>query len=122
MDNLTNIMKILGILAALITLRFVVQAVIRRPGSGGFLKGLLPFALPPLITGGPAFIAMPASLYALLDPSAPALLALMAWAGGVMLAIGLAAMFGMLTRQQTEILRLGELLASREAEDSAGKP
>lgn len=53
MDYLMNVIKILAILAALITLRVVVQAVVRRKGSVRFLKGILPFALPPLIAGGP---------------------------------------------------------------------
>ena len=106
MDHLTSTIQVLAIVAALIVLRIVVQRVRQRPAGGGVLKALWPFTIPPLITGGPGFIAWAASFYALRDPSAPRYIALLAWAGGVMLAIGLAAMLGMLTRQQREILDL----------------
>ena len=46
---------------------------------------VLPFFVPPLITGGPMFIAVPAALYALKEPAAPAQFASFAFGGGVRL-------------------------------------
>ena len=116
MDNLAQVVKIAAILAALIALRFFVQAVARRPGSGRFLQGILPFALPPLITGCPMFIAIPAAAYAISDPTVTPYLAVMAFAGGVGLAFGLVALYGLVMRQQRELARLEEMITGASDE------
>jgi len=116
MDNVMNVVKIVGILAALIALRFAVQAVIRREGSMRSLRAIMPFAVPPLITGGPGFLGVAALVCVASDPSLPPQLGLMGMLGGVGLALGLVAMFSMLMRQQRELARLGELLAGEEGE------
>lgn len=64
---------------------------------------ILPFFVPPLITGGPMFIAIPAALYALKEPAAPAQFAYFAFGGGAGLGIGLALMFAILMRLTREI-------------------
>ncbi|MFA6109186.1 MAG: hypothetical protein WDA75_10480 [Candidatus Latescibacterota bacterium] len=106
MDYVTSAITVLGILSALVAVRLVARVLGRHPASGRFLKALLPFALPPLITGGPGLIGVSVFLCSLRDPSVPSYLALLGLAGGVMLAIGLTVMLGMLTRQQREILGL----------------
>ena len=60
MDFLIDVLKVLGIIAALIALRFIIQAVMKNRKAGELMKVILPFLIPPLITGGPMFIAIPA--------------------------------------------------------------
>jgi hypothetical protein len=115
-DYLMNAAKVLAVLAALLALRFAVQLAVRRKGGLRPLRAIAPFALPPLITGGPGFVGLATFILALRDPSLPPYLAWMALLGGVGLAVGLAAMFGVLTGQQKRIARLEELLADRKAE------
>ncbi|HJP30655.1 MAG TPA: hypothetical protein QGF95_08880 [Candidatus Latescibacteria bacterium] len=77
-------------------------------------RKLLPFFVPPLITGGPMAIAIPASLYALKESSVTANLALVAFAGAVSLSVGLAVMFVIVMRQEREIDRLRVLVEADE--------
>jgi len=110
-----NVAKVLAVLAALLTLRVFAQRMQRRSGEPGHTRDFLAFALPPLITGGPAFIAMPASLYALREESVASGMAILAWAGGAMLAVGLVMMYMLLMRQQREIADLRDRLASENS-------
>ncbi len=80
----------------------------------------LPLIIPPLITGGPMLLAIPASMYALKDPGVSAYLALMAFAGGAGLVIGLVLIFVILLRQGREIVHLRELLDSDGLVESDG--
>lgn len=105
-----KISKILAILAGLIAIRVVVQAAMRGRRTSGFLKSLLPFVVPPLVTGGPMLIAIPACMYALREPSVPGAFVLMAFGGAAALALGLGAMFALLMIQQREIARLETLV------------
>ena len=60
-----NILKVVCIMAALVVFFFVIHALLRRNNGtstgNGWLKHVLPFCLPPLITGGPMFLAFPVS-------------------------------------------------------------
>ncbi|MFC1526104.1 hypothetical protein ACFL6X_04750 [Candidatus Latescibacterota bacterium] len=118
MDYVMNIGKLLAIFAALIALRFFIQAVTKGRGCEQPGASRLSFVVAPLITGGPMFIAIPASMYALKEPSAPSFFALAAWGGALGLAIGLVIMFRTLMRQQQDILTLQELLADQSAGDA----
>ena len=112
-------MEFLGF--ALITVvGFLIVLLSRRRKQGDKQTGdgksarwsLLAFFIPPLITGGPLFIAIPASMYALKNPDVSAYLGLMAFAGGVGLSIGVGLMFLLLLRQGREIVHLRGLVES----------
>jgi hypothetical protein len=106
-----NVFKILIILSTLMVLRYVIQAVMRREGFQAGMRSALPFVVPPLVCGGPMAIALSAA-YPSSDPAVAGLFALVAFAGAVALAIGLAAMHAMLQVQQRQITRLQEMLES----------
>ena len=73
------------------------------------MKKILHSFVPALITFGPIFMVISAT-----PTSGHSVIA--GYAGSVGLAIGLASMFGILMRQQREILRLGQLLAGEKRE------
>lgn len=113
MNDLINVGKVVGILIALIAFRFIVQAVMKKSNVRKLAGSILPFLLPPLITGGPMFIAIPAILYPMENSNVSSYLAVMAFAGGAGLSIGLGAIFIIVQRQGEEISRL-EKLVTRE--------
>jgi len=100
MSILIDVGKVVGIIVALIAVRFIIKTVLKNPKIPKPARGTLTFLLPPLITGGPMFIAIPASLYAMESPEISSY-AFMALAGGAGLSIGLAAMFVILQRRDT---------------------
>ena len=67
--ELENLVRIAAIVVGLVALRFGLQAVLRRRGRGGLKK--LRFLLPPLITGGPMFVALPTAVIISRDPETP---------------------------------------------------
>ena len=73
------------------------------------MKKILPVLVPVLITFGPIFMVISASTTSSSDYGRT-------MAGAVGLAAGLVWMFKILMRQQQEILRLGQLLASGSSE------
>ncbi len=73
-------------------------------------RAFLLFLIPPLITGAPMFNAVPAALYAMKEPAAPAQFAYLAFGGGAGLGIGLALMFTIIMRLTREIDRLREIV------------
>lgn len=115
MGELTGIAKVVVIIAALIALRWGVQIIMRKPISLKTAGSALSFMLPPLITGGPMFIAIPASLYAIKSPDVPLFIVLMSYVGGLCLSIGLVAILTMLQRQKEAIHRLEALLLKEGA-------
>jgi hypothetical protein len=56
------------------------------------------------------FIALPAARFAMTDPTLAPYFVPMAFAGAVGLSIGFVLIFGILMRQEKEILRLGKLV------------
>ncbi|MBT4100682.1 MAG: hypothetical protein HOM68_29625 [Gemmatimonadetes bacterium] len=112
-----NILKVVGIMAALIAFRMVVQILLRKSGAGfGWLKDVLPFILPPLLTGGPMFLAFPVFFLAVKSESIPSFVAIMSLAGGLGLMFGLMAIVSMLMKQQRRIQELEGLLPVQENE------
>jgi hypothetical protein len=112
-----NILKVVGIMAALFAFRMVVQILLRRSGARyGWLKNILPFMLPPLLTGGPMFLAFPVFFLAVKSESIPSFVAIMSLAGGLGLMFGLLAMMAMLMKQQRRLQELESLLSVQEGE------
>ncbi len=125
MPELITILKVVGIAAALILVRFVIQALLHRHllhkhhgKFEWFSKNLLPFCIPPLITGGPMFIAMAASLFAIQTESVPVLFVFMAFGGGLGLMFGLMAIFSLVMQQQRKIQHLESLLTVDDGHSS----
>lgn len=75
------------------------------------MKKILLSFVPVLITMGPIFMIIAAT-----STSTPSVLFVGGFAGAVGLGGGLASMYRILMRQQQEILRLGQLLASDNRE------
>ena len=119
MPDLIDILKIVVIACALIALRIVIQALIKHGGGGNFLERVPLFAMPPLLTGGPMFIALPAGLYAVQSESVPNAFFLMALGGGLGLTFGLLVMFTMLIAQRRQIERLQELISGESGAPAA---
>ena len=111
-----NLVRIAAIIAGLIALRFALQAVLRRRGGGGLEK--LRFLLPPLITGGPMFVALPTALIIARDPEAPAFFFFFTLGGGLALMFGLMMMFMMIVQQQDTINQLKAQLESESTPQS----
>ena len=112
-----NILKVVGIMAALLAFRIVIQILLRRSGASyGWLKNVLPFMLPPLLTGGPMFLAFPVFFLAVKSESIPSFVAIMSLAGGLGLMFGLLAMMAMLMKQQRRLQELESLLSVQEGE------
>ena len=110
------VITVVGFLLVLLTRRR--RQDNEQAGDGTSTKrSILPYLIPPLITGGPMLLAIPASLYALKDPGVPASLGHMAFAGGVGLVIGLVLMFVVLLRQGLEIVRLSALVENLAASE-----
>lgn len=82
----------------------------QTPRTRGKSWSVLLFFVPLLITGGPMFIAIPAALYAMDEPTAPVGFAYFAFAGGAALSVGLSLMFGIIMRQMREIDSLRTLV------------
>jgi hypothetical protein len=112
-----NILKVVGIMAALLAFRIVIQILLRRSGASyGWLKNVLPFMLPPLLTGGPMFLAFPVFFMAVKSEYSPTFVAIMSLAGGLGLMFGLLAMMAMLMKQQRRLQELESLLPVQEDE------
>ena len=107
---LIEIAKIAGIIIALVALRLIVQSTMKNSKAIEWMKRNLTFLMPPLITGGPMFIAIPAAQYAIADPSVSSYLALSAFAGGAGLGIGLVMLLARLMHQEREIRELRTLI------------
>lgn len=109
--DLMNIVKIAAILVALIVVRVGVQALLRsRSGPGGRFGDVVPFVLPPMITGGPMFLAIPVAAVLLRDPEVPSFLVYLVFGGAVLLGMGLAGLLYLLMRQRRQIDELTSLL------------
>ena len=119
MSYLIAVFKVIAIFAVLIALRLIIQARMNNTKGGELLKNMLPFFVPPLITGGPILIAIPALLSAGANPSSGSYLAIFGAAG---LSIGLVAMLGMLTRQGNEIRRLERLIGGDDGKKPLPSP
>ena len=109
MDSVSNVLKVLVILSALLVLRVLIQAALRRQGVQAGIRHALPFLVPPLVCGGPMALAL-AAAFGSADAAASAVFAMVGFAGAVALAVGLVAMHTMIQNQQREIARLREAL------------
>jgi hypothetical protein len=109
--NLENAAKAVAVVIVLVGLRVVIQVVVRRSVFWRRLPSILPFCLPPLLTGGPMFIAFPAMFYVVRDPSAPSFLFILALGGGLGLALGLTGLLLLVNQQGRELAELREQLA-----------
>ena len=108
-------------MALVVGIGFMLMFLRRRGGhcpveagqDGSTLWQVLPFCVPPLITGGPMFVALTTAMCVLNDPDVPSKFALFAFAGGAGLGIGLVIVFGIVMRQGREIARLRGLIEAR---------
>ena len=106
-----SISGLAAVLVVLVVLRIIVQRALKNPKVSAVLKTVLPFVVPPLIFGGPMFIALPASMYSIKE--GPPFLGMAAFAGALALSLGVGAMLVILTRQQKEIERLEGLITDK---------
>lgn len=119
MDTPTEIGLVAVALVALIAFRwFVLRAAVQNPRAKGRLQSALPMILPPLVAGGPLFIAIAAASYPVESPEVSPFLVYAAFGGGIALSVGLAAMVSMLMTQQRQISRLTALVAPEPDEKS----
>lgn len=117
MNDLIYIGKIVAIIAVSITVKFIIQAALKKSKVRKLFGAISPFLLPPMITGGPMFIAIPAFAYAVKSPDIPPFLVIMPLVGGLALSFGLVAMLIMLQRQRERIERLERLIPSEYNEE-----
>ena len=110
MNYVMEALRVLAILAALIAFRFIIQAVMNNPKRRKLMGAVVPFLIPPLITGGPMFIAIAASMYPVHSPDVSPFFAYAAFGGGAATAIGLAGLAVMQGQQGREIQRLESLI------------
>ncbi len=108
--DLMNIAKIAAMVVVLILLRVGVQALMKSGPTPGRLTRALPFLLPPLITGGPMFLALPIAAAVMNDPTVPPVFVFLAFGGAVLLGFGLAGLFVLVSRQQRQIDELRTML------------
>ena len=109
--DLMNIVKIAAILAAVILVRIGVQMLLRRQDASRGLTRILPFILPPMITGGPMFLALPVAVAVMGDSSVSPLFVYLAFGGAVLLGLGLAGLLVLLSQQQRQIDELRLMIA-----------
>ena len=119
METSTEIGLVAVALIALIAFRwFVLRAAVQSPGAKGLMKNALPMLVPPLVTGGPLFIAIAAASYPVEGPEVSPFFVYAAFGGGVALSIGLAAMASMLMVQQRQLGRLTARVAPEPGEET----
>lgn len=114
-----SVLRVIIIVVGLLALRVVVQRALQRRGGGlgpGLSSGLR-FLLPPMLTGGPMFLAVACAAGALKSPDTPPFLFFMALGGGVALGIGLMLLLALFLQQQRAIEALQAQLSADETRD-----